>query len=251
MPVPALEPVVQQIVMAPARREGVRVVAKAAGTAMARDGLVLSGGAKMLAEARALMAATRDNAYAHIPEIAPERGYFRADCSELIDYLAGHVRNDALAGVPLDAGHGQPRADNWQAFLAGRPAAGTPAARHGWGQVPAPGALQPGDVIAWRNMAYTPGHGDTGHIMLVAGAPAPVARAGKVVGYDVPIIDSTSHGHGLADDRLKGVKSGLGQGAVFFPVDATGAATGFSWTPSAVATDLPPRPPTLGFGRLD
>ena len=96
---------------------------------------------------------------------------------------------------------------------------------------------------------YVPGKSDTGHVMLVSELPKPVKAHGRVVGYDVPIIDSTSHGHGPGDPRAKEARTGLGEGTVFIPTDAGGRATGFSWTPAGAAGD-PPRPPSLAFGRL-
>lgn len=213
---------------------------------MAGDAASVSAGARMLTAARQLLATTTDSAYSHVPDIRP--GYFRADCSELVDYLAGRVKPEALAELPLDAGHPQPRADNYFQYLKTRRAAGATAAGDRWARVPQPAQLEGGDVIAWNNDEYVPGKSSTGHVMLVSGVPREIRVGGRVAGYDVPVIDSTSHGHGPADDRVPGVKTGLGQGTVYFPVDARGEATGFSWSPAASHDAV--RPPALAFGRL-
>lgn len=224
---------------------GLQVAAKVAG-----DTAVLSPGARMLARARMLLAATKDDSYSHIPDIEPAKGIFHADCSELIDDLARNTNPDALKELPLDAGHPEPRAENYADFLRSRPLVGSASPGEHWGQVPSPSRLAPGDVIAWKNDAYVPGQSSTGHVMLVSDVPQPVRDGSGVVGYNVPIIDSTSHGHGPGDDRVPGVKTGLGQGTVYFPVAEDGHATGFSWTPAGAAGAAPPRPPALGFGRL-
>ncbi|HEY9723371.1 MAG TPA: hypothetical protein V6D47_15275 [Oscillatoriaceae cyanobacterium] len=219
-------------------------------SAVAVDHLALDPGTRMVAAARELLARSTDNQYMHVPDIEPSKGIFHADCSELIDYLTQQVDPKALTDLPLDAGHPQPRAQDYYAYLHDRPDLAPGSTPQGdWAQVGKPAALQPGDVIAWKNPDYVPHQSSTGHVMLVSELPKPVQKNGAIVGYDVPIIDSTSHGHGPGDTRAPG-QTGLGQGTVYFPVDAQGAASGFSWTRSGAPNALPPRPPMLAFGRL-
>lgn len=216
----------------------------------AGEGLALDPGARLVAAARKLKSSVRDNKYSHDPTIVPEKGVFHGDCSDFIGYLLGKVNPKALKGVPVDAGRVEPRARDYFAFFKDRPLVGGGAAKQPWGKVRRPADLRPGDIVAWKNEAYVPGKNSTGHVMLVTEAPRPVRREGKLLGYDVPIIDSTSHGHGLADPRKRGGQTGLGSGAVFFPTDEAGLAIGFSWNPSVDAAREPVRPPILAFGRL-
>ena len=244
---------IQNFLPSIARREGAAGASRnlgAAAVSMAKDSLALDPGARMLAAAKQLLATTTDNSYSHIPDIEPEKGIFHADCSELIDFLTSQVKPAALKDLPVDPGHMEPRAWNYYSYLKDRPLVDTPAATGDWGRVGRPAELTQGDVIAWKNEEYVPGHGSTGHVMLVAELPHPVSLDGQLVGFDVPIIDSTSHGHGPGDPRAEGGRSGLGPGTVFFPTDPSGAATGFSWTPAATPGAQPPRNPTLAFGRL-
>jgi hypothetical protein len=217
---------------------------------LVQDQLVLTPGSQMLAAARHLIDVTTDDAYSHVPLIDPTKGIFHADCSELVDYLTQQVKPKALLDLPVDVGHTEPRAWNYYSFLNDQPLVNTAAATGDWARIGKPAELAPGDVIAWKNTAYVPGQGSTGHVMLVSALPTPTLEGGKLVGFDVPVIDSTSHGHGAADPRTASGKNGLGEGTVFFPIDPTGAAAGFSWTPAHTPGAEPPRTPTLAFGRL-
>jgi hypothetical protein len=214
-------------------------------TKLAADHLALSPGSQMVADARKLLAGLSDNAYAHTPEIAPEKGIFHADCSDLINWLTGHENPAALKEVPVEVGQELPRARDYYDYFRTQPAT---TAKGDWARVGKPRELAPGDVIAWKNEQYVPGKSSTGHVMMVTELPKAVTKAGQVVGYDVPIIDSTSHGHGLGDTRPTG-HSGLGEGTIYLPVDGQGQTSGFSWTSSGSPGD-PPRPATIAYGRL-
>lgn len=233
----------------PALEEHTAAAEDGAATKLAReltaDRLTLSPGGEMVREARQLLAGLKDNQYAHTPEIRPEKGVFHADCSDLINYLTGHENHQALAEVPVELGRTAPRARDYYDYLRRLP---TSSRAGDWTRVGRPRELAPGDLIAWKNEQYVPGKGSTGHMMMVTELPRPVTQAGRVVGYDVPIIDSTSHGHGLGDTRGPG-QTGLGEGTIHLPVDGNGQTTGFSWTPSTEAGEGP-RPATIAFGRL-
>lgn len=229
----------------PALEERSVATEERAATRIVADHLALSPGGEMVQAARKLLAGLKDNQYAHTPEIRPDKGVFHADCSDLINYLAGHENPQALRVVPVEAGQSAPRARDYYDYLRRQPTTGTAGE---WAQVGQPRELAPGDVIAWKNEQYVPGKGSTGHVMMVAELPKPVTRQGRVVGYDVPILDSTSHGHGLGDTRGPG-QTGLGEGTIHLPVDAGGRTTGFSWTPSTEPGEGP-RPATIAFGRL-
>jgi hypothetical protein len=216
-------------------------------TEFVADRLTLSPGKRMVEDARKLLATVSDNQYAHTPEIAPEKGIFHADCSDLINYLTKKANPRALKQVPVEAGRLEPRARDYYDYFRKQPKVNTVSGAE-WAQVGKPRELAPGDVIAWKNEQYVPGKGSTGHVMMVTELPRPVTREGRLVGYDVPIIDSTSHGHGIGDTRPTG-KTGLGEGTIHLPVDPQGQTSGFSWTPANTPGD-PPRPATIAYGRL-
>jgi hypothetical protein len=217
---------------------------------IARERAAIDPGIRVLAAARELRAAVTDSAYAHTPQIEPDRGFFRGDCSDLINFLLEKVDAAGLAAVPVDAVTKAPRSRTYFSFFKDLPAISEFSAGQKWSRVPRPADFRPGDIIAWKNAAYLPGKGSTGHMMLVSGPPVPVVREGRIAGFDVPIIDSTSHGHGVADPRLKGKLTGLGEGIVYFPVDEKGLASAFSWNPSGEVNAGPLRPPDLAVGRL-
>jgi hypothetical protein len=250
---PAVPALVRHFLPAPFTRQAGSDTAKkfeAALEEQVRDQLSTSPGTRMVLAARALLAVTTDDAYSHVPVIDPAKGIFHADCSELIDYLTKQVKPKALAVLPVDAGHLEPRAWNYYSYLKNQPLVNSPAATGDWGRVGKPGELALGDVIAWKNEAYVPMQSSTGHVMLVGELPQPSVENGRLVGFNVDVIDSTSHGHGPGDVRAVGAKTGLGEGTVFFPIDAQGNATGFSWTPAQAPGSEPPRPPSMAFGRI-
>ena len=207
-----------------------------------------SAGARLVFAAHRLMARITDNRYAFTPEIDPQRGVFHADCSDLIDYLALKVRPDAIAALPRDPGHDAPRAWNFYSYFMAQPLVGQPA-RGPWLRVGTPGALLPGDVVAWKNTHYVPHESSTGHVMLVSDMPRVVKQAGAIAGYELPVIDATASGHGPTDPRHEG-RSGLGQGTVYLPVTANGEAAGFAWSAVHGAHASTVREPSLAFGRL-
>ena len=94
--------------------------------------------------------------------------------------------------------------------------------------------VQPGDIIA---MKYQPGGENTGHTMLVAGAPHQIAAVEPLsegtTQWLVTIIDETGSGHGPNDTRrLEGGKfrSGLGQGEFRLYAHPDGTLAGYAWS---------------------
>jgi hypothetical protein len=172
----------------------------------------------------------------------------KCDCSELINYLVKQVNPKALDHIPHDVDHPFARAHNFEEFFAGLPGVGKPS-QEAWRKVEKASHLTPGDVVAWKNAAYVAGQGQTGHVMMVVDKPRPVHVDGLLKGYDVPVVDSTSHGHGLGDLR-NAEHNGLGKGTIFIPTDGAGLPTGFQWESSATPSPTPIRPNTLSFGRL-
>jgi hypothetical protein len=208
----------------------------------------LAPGTRLAATARKLLAEVQETAYTHVPEFDPAHGILKCDCSELINYVVKLVNPKALEGLPTDAGHPWTRAHNFEEFFETLPLVGKPG-KQAWRKVEKASHLAPGDVVAWKNAAYVPGKGQTGHVMLVADKPRPVHVDGLLKGFDVPVIDSTSHGHGLGDLR-NAERNGLGQGTIFIPTDLQGLPTGFQWESSLTPNPTATRPNTMAFGRL-
>lgn len=227
----------------PALKAGRQEAATTAATVVKHE---LAPGTRLAATARKLLAEVQDTAYTHAPVFDPAHGVLKCDCSELINYLVKAVNPKALDKIPHDAGHDWARAHNFQEFFAGLEARG---GKQGWHKVEKASHLAPGDVVAWKNAAYVPGQGQTGHVMLVADKPRPVHEGGLLKGFDVPVVDSTSHGHGLGDLR-NAERNGLGRGTIFIPTDAAGLPTGFQWESSLTPNPTPTRPNTISFGRL-
>ncbi len=113
-----------------------------------------------------------------------------------------------------------PLAKHYEAFFAKLPPIG---AGH-WMPVKTADALVRGDVIAWKKPANSLSK-NTGHVMLVAGAPSKRSSSEWVV----PIIDSTAAPHGHGDSRWHRA-TGLGNGSIVLVVDAQGRPSGFKWT---------------------
>ncbi|MFN8575554.1 MAG: NlpC/P60 family protein [Candidatus Sericytochromatia bacterium] len=82
--------------------------------------------------------------------------------------------------------------------------------------------VRQGDILAYERV----GNGWTGHIMIVTGKPQPIKSFGKIIGYNINIVDSTSIAH-TNDNRRGG--SGVGTGTVSVRVDKNGNMTGFHW----------------------
>jgi hypothetical protein len=116
--------------------------------------------------------------------------------------------------------------------------------------------IQPGDILAAK---YLQGRENTGHVMVVAGPPRPMAPAPPLVPgttqWEVPIIDSSKSGHGSTDTRYrKGPNGtdqpGLGRGVLRVYVDAAGHVAGYTWSTYQGSTFRAPQDEHLVIGRL-
>jgi hypothetical protein len=169
------------------------------------------------------------------------------DCSGLIDHLLMH-------------GYGYTPEAFTRWFASRRPSArryfDAIAAGKGFTQVDSVQALQPGDLIAVKYLQRTD---STGHIMIVAQSPQPMATtAPSVPGtqqWRVSVIDSSESGHGTSDTRHKlgaGGRDhdGLGQGVLRLYADAQGKVAGFSWSVLPKSLFKGPDTEPLVIGRL-
>lgn len=86
--------------------------------------------------------------------------------------------------------------------------------------------IRPGDVLSFSLPERTE---ITGHAMMAVGNPEPIHDAkGKLTGYNVRIIDSTSRAHGDDTDHGNG-KSGAGMGTITVGVDKNDKINSLSW----------------------
>jgi hypothetical protein len=162
----------------------------------------------------------RDNAYVHEFDVKPEIGRYHTDCSGLLAHLLRRV--DPELELAID-GNKRPVAREYYRHFASAPPAGTASGGEAWGRVIHGADLRPGDVIAREYNPPKPGA--TGHVLVVTGYPEPVYRDGRVVAYDLRVVDDARHPHD-EDTRRSGGAGGVGSGVVSLVVDSAGAISG-------------------------
>ena len=88
-------------------------------------------------------------------------------------------------------------------------------------------AVEPGDLLATRNLRPAPG--STGHLMLAAARPELVKPCDRqLCRYRLTVIDSSRSGHGPNDTR--GKASGAGIGVIELQSDLAGRLNAFRWS---------------------
>jgi hypothetical protein len=179
--------------------------------------------ARVLAEAQALLAAATTTTYTHDCLIDESTGTFDIDCSGFVDFILGEVLPPAFAAL-ASATTSRPYAFDYVSFIGSLPPAGTGS----WHVVTQAMSLVPGDIISWLEPAVLDSV-DTGHVMIVAGAPVMGSTAASAEA-DILVIDAASTGHGLMDKRTIDMTSGVGEGTVALTIDSNGAATGYRWS---------------------
>ena len=168
-------------------------------------------------------------------------GVFDYDCSGFVGYALSHVAPEALRTLQAQS-KPRPLAKHFEALFAAAPPAAT-ATAPGWFRVEHARELAPGDLIAWLEPPEKHSR-NTGHVMIVAAAPKPGARAGEWI---VTIIDSSHGGHGKRDARVRDHHSGLGTGDIVLLVDADDRPIGYRW--STWAKSIPYRT-EIALGRI-
>lgn len=164
-------------------------------------------------------------------------GSYRYDCVGFVSYALKRAAPQAWDSIFKATGIAKgPSPKPWRyreffASLAKKP-------QRGWVSVAKASELLPGDVVAWEQKTKSA----SGHAVVIGSAP--------VLGSDgtwlVEVYDSTSSPHGddsrLNDHRAEvlastGRPSGLGHGVMVVIADpASGALTGFRWSPKAKKT---------------
>lgn len=100
---------------------------------------------------------------------------------------------------------------------------------------------------------------NTGHVMLVAGAPRRMSPKKPIVTgavqWEIPIIDSSKTGHGPTDTRRHKGPGGkdhdaLGAGVLRIYADQEGKVLGFTWSTLGSSEFKAPDEEHLAIGRL-
>jgi hypothetical protein len=170
-----------------------------------------------------------------------------ADCSGFFDALLMHS-------------YGYSRDDFKRWFDSHRPSArryhDAIVAQRGFQRIERLADVEPGDILAVK---YFKRSDNTGHVMLVSDRPHRIAAKKPVVAgtvqWAVPIIDSSSSGHGPADTRHhRGPDGkdhdGLGRGVLRVYGDSHGGVAGFAWSTAKASRFAGPNDEHLVIGRL-
>ena len=178
--------------------------------------------ASLVAEATRIVTTAKATTYSHKTFVDEEALRFDVDCSGFVGYLlrrvAPQARRELVAGTVK-----RPLAKHFVSFIEGLPQEG---AGH-WRRIDDARALQAGDLIAWTRAPDSKST-NTGHVMLVAGPPAPHGAHA----VDVPIFDSTALKHGKTDRRAAAAPSGVGRGTITLRIDRAGKPPAFRWSPT-------------------
>lgn len=171
-------------------------------------------------EVHRILGAIKHTKYTHPTRVDEAAGGYELDCSGLACYVLKRVLPDHYRNVTIPKGQSRATAMNFHDYFAKAPT--TVRGRDGWRRIERIADARPGDILAWR--AAVPKPGSTGHVVIIDGRPT-LTRDGQVC---VPVVDSTSTGHGN-DTRAKG-QTGIGRGLMWFAVDAQGRPTGYRWS---------------------
>jgi hypothetical protein len=178
--------------------------------------------------------------YQHRTQVDRAEGSYRYDCVGFVSHALKRAAPQAWDSIFKATGIAKgriPSPPRYRAFFASL--SGNP--QPGWEAVTKASELRPGDVIAWERKTETA----TGHAVVIGSVPV-LTPDGS---WRVEVYDSTSSPHGddsRPNDHRAGVlastgrHSGLGHGVMVFIADpASGALTGFRWSPKAKPVIVP------------
>ena len=188
----------------------------------------------LIAEAQRQFREMKSTGYQHKTQVDGKAQSYRYDCVGFVAYALKQAAPQARASAfkALEIAPGRiPSPPKYVAFF--QSLAKTP--QQGWQAVNQVKDLMPGDVVAWEYKTAT----SSGHAVIIASVPVDL---GEGI-WSVKVYDSTSSPHG-DDSRpqdlraevlaASGKRSGLGHGVMAFSADpATGAITGYRWSPKS------------------
>jgi hypothetical protein len=196
----------------------VAFLALALGCVLSRFAAAETPEAKVLAEARRIVADAKESHYQHETHVDQAAGIYDVDCSGFLCVILKDVLPKHYEAVPAGKGHARPLALQFYEFFT---AAGEKGDK-GWKEIKQLKHAKPGDVLVWRLEEQVKGK-DTGHVMIVDEAPV---EDGKGI-YRVVVLDSNLSPH--ADDTRKEGQTGVGKGTMWFVVDEEGKPVGYHW----------------------
>jgi cell wall-associated NlpC family hydrolase len=173
------------------------------------------------------------------------------DCSGFLDALFAKCYGCKRSDFKRWLGKNRPTADCYHDAIV---------KQNGFENIPAIKDVRPGDLLAVKYLTNKP---DTGHVMLVAGAPKKMPALQPLVPgteqWEVRIIDCSKSGHGPTDTRHRRGKTGkdhtgLGEGVLRIYVHKggtdNGRIAGWAWSTRKISRFLDPKEEDLVIGRL-
>lgn len=186
-----------------------------------------TGASLVFAEVGRELSNMTSSTYSHTTYVDETTGVYDFDCSGFIGYALGRAVPTAMSEVSA-ATESRPLAKDFESFFAS-----FYGSKGAWSHVHRVSDLVPGDVIAWLEPPTVVSR-NTGHVLIVMGAPhSSASRADEML---VPIADATSTPHGSADARTAAGTNGLGTATIGLVVDGSGAPTGYYWSGDASPT---------------
>ena len=173
----------------------------------------------LLVEVDRELDAMRVTHYQHATRVDEASGRYEYDCSGLLDYALTRVLPADGDALPTSTSI-RPLAADIERYLH----QGLTGQLIGWQALVHVADLRPGDVIAWLATEDSE-TGDTGHVMVVHGAPAP--NPDRPDEWLVQVVDSTLNPH--ARDSRKPGQTGLGTGTIGLVADGRGDPIAFYW----------------------
>lgn len=198
-----------------------------------------TSGQQVAAEGERIVESATSTDYKYPPYVIDEAtGTYDVDCSGFVSLVLKDIAPAHFGAIAAEEGDTWPRADELYEFLATSPTDDST----GWRRIDRLGDCLPGDIIAWPLEPVEPGH-DTGHVVIVAGAPFPIDEDHMAV----PTYDSSDILH-YDDTRLlpDGAQAtGVGSGTIHFRIDPDGKPTEFQFGPDDHCHRVP-----IAIGRL-
>ena len=188
--------------------------------------------------AKRIVEATRRTTYQHGIIVDPTTGTYVTDCSGFVSLVLEGVAPVHYGAIPRKLDHAYPRAFEFLDYLASQ----STEAPLGWRRIECFGEVAEGDIVAWRRERIHDDQ-DSGHVLIVAEVPRPVAADV----WAVRVYDASDVRHFDDSRESEGVfKSGVGSGTILVHVNARAKPIGFQFGPADSVHEL-----AIAVGRLE
>lgn len=171
--------------------------------------------------------------YSHKNVIDEKTGFYSVNCSGFINHLLAENYRNALEEIRLfiretsdyqGYKNGNPRTLQYIRFL------NSTKPKKYWLPFRDARLLKPGDLLAYaKEIRKVTDSGQ--HIMVVAGTPSHTTKTNWI---EVPIVDSTTEGHGSKD--IRSLKGGIGTGSISLGINNVGNPIKIKWSPESKNT---------------